>query len=153
MKRVDITQVAYSTPFDNSMNGFLADDVQEAIEEIDSKVTGKPRAIIAFAYNGTANSGKWLETFASIASNETPFVTAEPAKVKALSLVNFGSTTATVTLYKNGVSAQTISLAAQTYKTIDSLTIALATGDSLSAQVTSGSMQKPALFVSIEINL
>ncbi len=79
MKRVDISQVAYAVPFDNSMNGFLSTDVQDAIEEIDSKVTGKPRAIIAFAYNGTANTGKWLETFASIASNETPFVTAEPA--------------------------------------------------------------------------
>ena len=153
MKRVDISQVAYSVPFDNDMNGFSATDVQNAIEEVSALITGKPRAIIGFAYNGTANTGKYLETFASIPSNEVPFITAEPGKVKALSLVNSVSGTATVTLFKNGVSLQTISITAQMYNTIADLTHTIVTGDSLSAQVTSGSMSKPALFVSLEIDL
>ena len=33
-KKVEISQVAESTPFDNSSNGFIAEDVQAAIEEV-----------------------------------------------------------------------------------------------------------------------
>ena len=151
--KFEISQVGYSTPFDNDTNGFIAEDVQTAIEEVSNKVSGKPRAIVAFAYNGTANTGKWLETFASIPSDQVPYVAAEPSVVKALSLVNNGSTTATVTLYRNGVSVQTLSLTAQTYNIVSGLSISLAAGQSLSAQVTANNMSKPAFFVSIEVNL
>lgn len=152
-RKIDITQVAYSTPFDNDTNGFLAEDVQAAIEEVDSRVTGKPRAIVTMGYQGTANSGRWLETFDSIASNDVPFITAESATIQAIALVNKNSNTGTITIYKNGVSVTTISLTAQTYNTVSGLTIALATGDSLSAQLTSGTLTAPMLYTSIQINL
>ena len=108
---------------------------------------------MALGYQGTANSGRWLETFDSVASNTTPFITAEAATVVALSLVSKQTDTGTVTIYKNGSSLTTISLTAQQYNTASSLTFTLVAGDQISAQVTSGTLHATLLYISIQINL
>lgn len=152
--RVEATQVAKSTPFDNSTNGFLATETQSAIEEVNSKVTGKPRAVISFNYGGTANSGRWLERITNTGSDVVPFYCSEPMHIKALSLITSdAANTGTVTLYKNGVSLTTISLTAEKYYTISGLSYAFAVGNYLSAQVTSGSISRPQLDISVEIDL
>ena len=151
--KFEISQVGYSTPFDNDTNGFIAEDVQTAIEEVSNKVTGKPRAIVTLGYQGTANSGRWLDTFDSVSSDDVPFVTAEPATIKALSLVNKNTNTGTVTVYRNGISVQTISLTAQLYNTLAGLSISLVAGDTVSAQVTTSGFTAPVLYISIQIDL
>lgn len=153
MSKVRVGQVAVSTPFDNTSNGFTSEEVQSAIEEVDGKVTGKPRAIVTFGYQGNANTGRWLETFDSVSSNQVPFVTAEPAKIVALSLVNKNTNTGTVSLYKNGILVYTISLVNDTYVTIKDLSISMIEGDQLNAQVTAGTLSAPLLYTSIQINL
>lgn len=59
-KRGSPTQVAESVPFDNSTNGFTAEDVQEAIEEVGTSVEGFPRAGIRSIANGTVSNNQWL---------------------------------------------------------------------------------------------
>jgi len=145
------TEVAESVPFDNSTNGYIADEVQSAIEETRS-TAGQARYVINYSYNGNA-SNRWLELFQSNPSNNTPFVVAEASSVVAMALSNSNDTaTATVTLYKNGVELDTLSVSsAQTaYET--GISWPLVSGDELSAKVTSGSLQDPAFFPNIKVS-
>lgn len=54
------TQVARSTPFDNSTNGFTANETQSAIEEAKQNAEGFPRAGMRSTYNGTVSGNQWL---------------------------------------------------------------------------------------------
>lgn len=53
-------QVASSVPFDNSSNGFVADDAQAAIEEARLYAQGFPRAGIRATANGTVGNNNWI---------------------------------------------------------------------------------------------
>jgi hypothetical protein len=54
------SQVAISVPFDNSTNGFTADNVQSAIEEAKLNAVGFPRAGVRSTYNSTVTASQWL---------------------------------------------------------------------------------------------
>lgn len=63
------TEVARSVPFDNATNGFTANNVQEAIEEAASGITGMQQskahvisgAVVYVSYNPLINiSGNYL---------------------------------------------------------------------------------------------
>lgn len=54
------TQDAIDTPFDNSVNGFISDNTQEAIEEAKQNAEGFPRAGMRGVYNGTVGNNDWL---------------------------------------------------------------------------------------------
>lgn len=136
------TPVAISVPFDNSTNGFTADEVQSAIEEARDTAPGQTaRFAIIAGFKGNANTGKYLEVFQSVPSSSVPFVMAEPGDLKALSVAVKTSATATFTVYKNAVSLTTISLTAQTSNFVSGLNFALVAGDKLSYQVTAGAAQ------------
>lgn len=60
--------VAGSTPFDNSTNGFVANDVQAAIEEAKQNAEGFPRAGLPLLNNGTVGNGQWI-TYSELLSN------------------------------------------------------------------------------------
>lgn len=51
------TPVAKSTPFDNTTNGFTAQDVQAAIEEINNAFNKHPNQIVYVATNGNDSTG------------------------------------------------------------------------------------------------
>ena len=54
------TQDAIDTPFDNSTNGFTADEVQSAIEEAKETAEGKPRFTLTLVNNGTISNNQWV---------------------------------------------------------------------------------------------
>ena len=54
------TPVAKSTPFDNTVNGFVATDTQAAIEEAKQNAEGFPRAGLRSTYNGSVANNSWL---------------------------------------------------------------------------------------------
>lgn len=60
-RRGSATNVASSTPFDNSTNGFTADDVQAAIEEVDNKVNTSASPGFSFGRASNVNAGTWLQ--------------------------------------------------------------------------------------------
>jgi hypothetical protein len=60
--------VAQSTPFDNETNGFVATDVQAAIEEARQSAEGFPRAGLALTANGTLTTGNWI-TYSELLAN------------------------------------------------------------------------------------
>jgi len=63
------TQQARQTPFDNSTNGFIATNVQDAIEEIINSPVGKLSNSPVFINNG-ATKDKWLALDGSFSSSE-----------------------------------------------------------------------------------
>ncbi len=146
----NISPVARSTPFDNTSNTFISTNVQAAIEEAYQTAANASRGPTVCGFDGSASSGRWLEFYANNPSDASPFIVAEPAELIALSIVTAStSATGTVTIYKNGVSIQTISLTAQKKNAISGLAHLLSTLDEISVQVTSGSISRPTVYIFI----
>lgn len=141
----DRTQMAITTPFDNSTNGFTATEVQSAIEEAKSTAEGKARYVVNFGFDGTASTGRWLETITNVASNLSGYVVAKPAILKELSLSCSASSTITIGIYRNAVQIATIVMSAQKTDYEDE-NVTLNAGDEISAKVESGSCSKPAFW-------
>jgi hypothetical protein len=146
------SQVARGTPFDPTNTGFTSINVQDAIVESYNTAIEKARFALPAAFDANANTGRWLEWFKSVDSQTSPFVMPRDSQVAELSLSNANTTaTATVSLFKNGVFIQSISLAAEQYTTITGLSVMFNAGDELSIQVTSGTLTRPIIFVFVEI--
>ena len=149
-KHISISPVSRSVPFDNTSNGFTATEVQSAIEEAYQAAANASRGPTIAGFDGTASTGRWLEFYANNPSDSNPFVLAEPAQLIALSIVtSAASATGTATIYKNGVSLQTISLAAQKKNAVNGLTHNFTTLDEISVQITSGSISRPNVYLFI----
>lgn len=141
MTKIKITPVAKSMPFDNSTNGFSSANVQGAIEEGYVGAANASRGPTVCGFNGTASAGRWLEFFSKNPSNDAPFVLAEDSELIAVSLVSSSSSsTGTVSIFKNGVSIQSISLTSQKKNAISGLSHSISSLDELSVQVTAGSI-------------
>lgn len=72
--RVSISQVAESVPFDNSTNGYEADNVQGAIEEGVTSALNTPIYTIVLQHNGTVSDGTWLGYDSLLPGNDTPII-------------------------------------------------------------------------------
>ena len=146
-----LTNVAVSTPFNNSINGFVATDVQTAIEEAKSSAEGKVRYNATCGFDGNASSGRYLEFITNISSSLTPFVIAEKSYLKSISIGTNGNSTTTVTIYKNGVALETIATSGTSKNNKKNLTHILNELDGISASVTSGSSSRPMVFLFFQI--
>ena len=143
-------QVAQAIWFDNSSNGFVADDVQEAIEEAQAGGASASRGPTICGFDGTASTGRWLEFYSNNPSNTVPFVLAENAELIALSVVtSSASATGNVRVFKNGSTLQDISLTAQKKNAISGLALSLSSLDEISVQVTSGSIPRCTVYIFI----
>lgn len=129
--------------------GYLADNVQEAIVETISK-SGAARRPFGFYYDANANTGRWLEVSKGVASNTSPHVVAQNGTLRNIALAVSGTTTATITIYKNGVALDTIALNASATAVKSNLNYAVLAGDTLSAQVTAGTCTEPNLSVEVQ---
>ena len=148
--RDDYNPVAGQVPFDNTTNGFTSEEAQSAIEEAKQQGAAASRGPTICGFDGTASTGRWLEFYANNPSNNNPFIVAEPSELIAVSIVTSAtSATGTATIYKNGISITTISLAAQKKNASTGLTLALTTLDEVSVQITSGSISRPNVYLFI----
>jgi hypothetical protein len=94
--------VALNISFDNSTNGFVADEVQHAIEETKSYNEGFPRAGISLTANGTLSTGSYVTYTELLANPRILFPVA--IRLKELTWVNVNTNLGAFTfqLYKNG---------------------------------------------------
>ena len=99
---VILSQVALSTPFDNATNGFVAYEVQSAIEEARNTALGKLRDPRHFAMNGTVSNGNWISVNNLIPSFK--YVFTEPVKLIGIewSCGNGNGKDFDLEFYKNG---------------------------------------------------
>ena len=113
---VTISQVALSTPFIPQRNpdfvgnpsNITATNVQDAIEQAQNTALLNYRAITLASYNGNANSGRYLEFFNNIASNEAPILLPDPAKLLTVVIATTATNaTCDVSFYNFNVSETT----------------------------------------------
>lgn len=146
--------VGRTVPFDPTVipsYGFTATDVETAIYEAANLGADASRGGVIGSFDGTASTGRWLEFSANNPSDLNPFIIAEPGQIRSISLVTSAvSATGTVTIFKNGVSIETIALAAAKKSAKTSLFLGLASLDELSMQVTSGSIARPQVTLFIQ---
>lgn len=148
-KQIQFTQVASSTPFDNSTNGFVASDTQGAIEEAKLLASNASRGTTTCGFDGTASSGRFLEFFSNNPSNNNPLILPENSQLIAIAISASANSTGTVTLFKNGVLATTIALSAARKNAISGLSVSFLALDEISIQVTAGSISRPTVFLNI----
>lgn len=96
-----ITQVSESLPFDNSSNGFLADNAQTAIEEAKQNAEGFPRAGCRSIYNGTLSNGQWMGP-SELTSNTPLLVFPVKTKINEITWANQNTNVSfDINFYKN----------------------------------------------------
>lgn len=109
--------------------------------------TGGGNGTMSFGFDGNGSTGRWLESLTDVASNRTGYIIAGSKSVRSISIG--GATgvtyTATVTIFKNGVALDTITLTAARKNTKVNLNLTLVNLDEISAQITSGSITRPVV--------
>ena len=142
-------QVASSVPFDNSSNGFLSTETQSAIEET-KFFAAAARYAISAGYNGNATSGRYLEWFTGVASNDAPFIVPKHSLLQEISLSTGTATTVSVGVYQNGTLIETISLTSEKTASMSGISDMLDTEDEISIKIISGSISKPVIFLFLQ---
>lgn len=146
----DRTQFAAIVPFDNSTNGFVATDVQAAIEELKAQLGAGSRYAVSAGFDGGASVGRYLEFSANVASNQSGFVPARAGVIKEVSCVCQSSATITFTLAKIGGSdLTTCAISASRKGKNTGLSVSIASLDEISVRVTSGSCSRPIVWIYI----
>jgi hypothetical protein len=144
--------VAGAVPFDNATNGFTSTETQGAIEEAFSSAADTSRGPTIAGFDGTGTSGRWLEFFQNNPSNNSPFIVAENSQLVAISIVTASATaTGNFRVFKNGVLLQDLALTAQKKNAISGLSHSLPTLSEISVQITSGSISRPQIYLSIKV--
>lgn len=151
--------VASSIPFDNSIAALNNNpqDLQQAIEELKLEVQDSSRGFTFCQFNGNANTGRFLEFFSGIASNEAPIYT--PTALETLTIVartSAASATCTIGFYDvspvTPVLLYTLTFTAQKQVVLDDpigLFTVPAMG-SLAIKIDSGSISKPHLYLIVK---
>lgn len=134
-------RTALNNIFSNSGNGFIATNVQAAIEEARDSAVGKARFAMAFVHNSTVGNNTWLGFSELVPSNTTPLIVPVACKLTELAFSFAGANVDGVLLiYKNGTSNPANVVYSNTftnhntYKLMTGLNITLAAGDQLRAQ-------------------
>jgi hypothetical protein len=148
------TQVAYSTPFDNSTNGFIANTTQGAIEELQSLVQESSKAFTFCQYNGNAGTGRHLEFFSGIGSNDAPLRVIGPLTVLTIVARTTGvNATCTIGFYDDTpitpvlLYTLTFSASKEVVLSVPTPGLFIVPADGkLRITVTSGSISKPHLY-------
>lgn len=146
---VSKSPVAISVPFDNSTNGFTASESQSAIEEAKTSGANASRGTTTCGLDTNASATRYLEFVTNNPSNNNPLIIPENSQLIAISISASANSTGTVTVFKNTVSVTTISLTAARKATSAGLTIAFSALDELSLAVTSGTINRPCVFLNI----
>ena len=145
------SQVARSTPFDNSTNGFTAINVQDAIEEAKNSAIANDRFIVSCGFDGNATDGRYLEFQSNVDSNLVGWIVPVNCYIKELTLGIVSSSTLTVQLLKkDGTNLTSITLTSARTGIVTGLNVELLQGLEVMALVTSGTGARPILFVNCQ---
>lgn len=145
------TQVASSTPFDNSGNGFSSINVQAAIEEAKNAAGSKGRFSITAGFDGNATVGRYLEFNSNVDSNQSGFLIPRDGTLRECSIAIQTAATVTVQLRTSaGTVLQSISTTASRTNFITGLSIALTAGTEYTVYVSAGSCARPITWFFIE---
>jgi hypothetical protein len=107
--------------------------------------------MITCGFSGIADIGRSLEIVANNPTITTPFIVTEAANITSMAVYNgLGSTSGTISLYLNGVSALSIDLTSSQKNVLPGLSIPLVAGDQLFWKVAAGSFSKVNVYTLIQ---
>lgn len=147
--RDQYTQVAGSTPFDNSTNGFMSEDVQTAIEELANTVDTSASPGFTWGASGNTTSGTWLinDTVPSNKAGRSIFLT--NATLEYVFVRCELATTIDIEVYEHdGVTytlITTVTLTATRAGDFPIASLPLTTGKELAMKLSSGSAKNPVV--------
>lgn len=149
------TQVARSTPFDNSTNGFESTEVQSAIEELSNKVDVSASPGFTWGRSGNVSAGAYLQNDSVPSNTSGRIVPISAGFITDVFVASENADTFDVEIQKRtGPGAYsvlaTISLTAQRTKTQTFTGVSVSLGDELAAYVSSGSCKNPVAGVIIK---
>lgn len=101
MSAINKTKVAEEIPFDNDTNGFVSEDVQAAIEELDDKVGVSASPGFTWGRSGNNSSGTWLLNDGVPSSRTGRTVNLIGPSIVAYSIANENINTFTVGVYEH----------------------------------------------------
>ncbi len=151
-KHFHASQVAKSTPFDNTGSGITATDTQAAILEVNNKIINTSKAFTFAQYNGSAGSGRYLEFFAGIDSSVAPIrVIGQLDIISIVARTTAVNATCTIGFYNRAsgsdVLLYTLTFAAQKEAVVTGSPIfVVPPNGQLAIKIASGSITKPHLY-------
>lgn len=154
MKRDDFEQVAIETPFDNSTNGFVSDNVQAAIEEVG--VTASPG--FGFGRSGSVSRNTWLLRSGSVPSNKTGVaIGINNPLLKQIDVGNESNGTFDISIYEhqgNGIgmtllTTVTVNGRTGSFTEADFGTVTATKGQQIAVRLTSGSAKNLGVDVTL----
>lgn len=92
-------QSAVEVPFDNTSNGFNAEDVQAAIEEVSDSVQTSASPGFSFGRSGNVSSGTWLQNEGVPSNRAGRWVYINNAEVTAVFVANENVSTFSLEVY------------------------------------------------------
>jgi len=155
MSRVNITPVAKTVPFDNTtaMLPNSPTETQSAIEELRNLVVDSSKAFTFCQYNGNAGTGRFLEFFSGISSNDAPLqVVGELTVLTIVARTTATSATCTIGFYNATPNPDTllytVTFSNQKEVILDSIMglFSVPAGGQLYIKIDSGSIAKPHLY-------
>ena len=148
-RRDEFVQPARGTPFDNSTNGFMSEDVQAAIEELSNTVDTSASPGFTWGSSGNVTAGSWLvndtvpsnkagrSIFLSNATLEYVFVRCEDATTFDMEVYEHDGTVYTL--------ITTVSVTAARAGDFPIASLPLTTGKELAMKMSSGSAKNPVV--------
>lgn len=98
-RRDEFIQVAKTVPFDNSTNGFISDDVQAAIEEVNNKILTNASPGFSFGRSGVCTANTYLQNETVPSNVSGRWVYLNSGFVTDVYITNELTTTYTVDVY------------------------------------------------------
>jgi hypothetical protein len=136
---------AYTVPFDNATNGFVADNTQGAIEELKTLISNTLSPGYPFGKSGTVTSGSWLWRVGDIPANKAGYNVG--ALNPILYRINCGSenlNTYTISVYQHdgnevGLTLITSVNVIASRKAVFNVNVALTSNRHIAVQLSAGS--------------
>jgi len=146
-RRNQYAPVAENTEFDNSTNGFTADEVQAAIEEVNDNIVNSASPGFTWGKSGNVSNNTWLlndgvpsnkagrRIYINSATLEAVFVSSEQVDTFDIEVYEHDGTTFTL--------ITTVNIVAQRGAEFTIASLALTTGKELALKIVNGSAKNP----------
>jgi hypothetical protein len=134
--------------FDPTGTGLVSVNTEDAIKEIYGLAESASKGFIFAEYNGNANTGRYLEFFNAIDSNEAPLYSDTALEViEIVAATTATNATCTIGFYNNTTLLYTVTFSAVKRVTLSGLPLfTLPATGSLKVKIDSGSITKPHLY-------
>jgi hypothetical protein len=149
--------VAYSIPFNASdplavSAGISSQDVFNAIIEVKADALNNDRYPVQASYGGNANTGRYLEVYPSLASDDAnaPLIIPEASKISAYTAGAVSNSTGVVTIRNLTTATDLIDIAFSANKEVNATGLSItgiSPNDHLGFYIKSGSINKPYIRV------